>query len=236
MSVRSLPIINEFGQPIGQPLDKWTAAQIPPNSKMSGSYSSLEPLNPTIHAPKLFELFNMDNSGWTYLPYGPFYTYNEFYTWLDTLANKNDALFYTILDSKNNVPIGVASYVRIVPENGVIEVGHIHFSNNLKKTPAATEAMYLMMYRVFEELGYRRYEWKCDSLNQPSRNAAERLGFKFEGIFRQDRIYKNRNRNTAWFSIIDNEWPVLKPRFQKWLHPNNFDANGNQKWSLREII
>ncbi len=217
-------------------LKNWQPAKRPPKIKMAGLYSILEPLNPDLHAVKLFDLFHLDDSGWAYLPYGPFNTYDEFYSWLKTMINTDDPVFYTILDSKTNTPMGVASYLRMTPHYGVIEVGHLHFSKELKKTAVATEAMYLMMQHVFEELGYRRYEWKCDSLNLASCKAAERLGFKFEGIFRQHVIYKNRNRDTAWFSVIDNEWPELKLRFQKWLRPNNFDKNGNQILSLREII
>jgi RimJ/RimL family protein N-acetyltransferase len=194
------------------------------------------PLNPNSHATKLFDFFQADNSGWTYLPYGPFNSYDEFCEWLVIIAKTDDPLFYSILCRKTNIPIGLASYLRINQEYGSIEIGHLHFSKNLKKTPIATEAMYLFMRYAFEELGYRRYEWKCDSLNQPSRNAAERLGFKFEGIFRQDRIYKSRNRDTAWFSVIDSEWPELKSRFQKWLSAENFDMNGNQILSLKEMI
>jgi RimJ/RimL family protein N-acetyltransferase len=133
------------------------------------------------------------------------------------------------------VPIGISGYLRINPEDGSIEVGHLHFSKLLQKTPAATEAMYLMMQYAFDNLKYRRYEWKCDSLNQPSRDAALRLGFKFEGIFRQHMVRKDRNRDTAWFSIIDSEWPSLKEKFQKWLQPNNFDDHGYQRISLRDI-
>lgn len=229
-----MAIKNEFDQLIGQPMNRWRPAIIPSKKRMLGSYSILESLNPNIHAPKLFDLFSRDDSEWTYLPYGPFKEYDEFYVWLTAMANTHDPLFYAILDSKM-IPIGVASYSRINPNDGTIEVAHIHFSNYLKKTAAATEAMYLMMYYAFEELGYRRYEWKCDSLNQPSRNAAERLCFKFEGIFRKHMIYKNRSRDTAWFSIIDSEWPTLKLRFQKWLSPNNFDSTGNQILRLRAI-
>lgn len=227
---------NEFNQSISFTLPQWQTAKKPQKTRIVGGYSILEPLNPFEHAATLFELFCLDNSGWTYLPYGPFYAYQEFYNWLSEKADSDDPLFYTILDAKTNLPIGISSYLRITPEHGVVEVGHLHFSTRLKRTPAATEAMYLMMNYAFEELGYRRYEWKCDSLNQPSRNAAERLGFKFEGIFRQNFIYKNRNRDTAWFSIIDSEWFVLKGRFQKWLHGDNFDAQGKQILSLKKIV
>lgn len=235
MKTRVFPMNkNEYDQPIGQTLESWQAAKFPPKTQIIGSYAILEPLNPAKHARKLFDLFNTDRSGWTYLPYGSFDTYEEFHTWLITMVSGEDPLLYTILD-KNMNPIGMAGYLHIVPNNGSIEIGHLHFSHHLKKTPIATEAMYLMMKRAFDELGYRRYEWKCDALNQPSRNAAERLGFKFEGIFRQHMVYKNRSRDTAWFSIIDNEWPALKSRFQKWLSADNVDDNGNQILSLRDI-
>ena len=146
-----------------------------------------------------------------------------------------DPLFYTIMETKTDSPLGLASYLRITPEHGVMEVGHLHFSKLLKKTPAATEAMFLMMQRAFDELKYRRYEWKCDSLNKPSIEAAKRLGFSFEGLFRQDKVIKGRNRNTSWFSIIDAEWPMLKKRFQAWLQKENFDESGEQIRRLSEF-
>ena len=226
---------NEFDQPIGQTLETWKSAKTPSKVKIVGSYSILEPLDPFTHAKNLFELLHTNNSSWTYLPYGPFDTYEDFYFWLMGMANSDDTFLYTILDTESERPLGIAGYSKITPKHGVIEVGHLHFSSLLKKTPAATEAMYLMMHNAFENLGYRRYEWKCDSLNQPSRNAALRLGFKFEGLFRQHIIYKNRNRDTAWYSIIECEWADLKSKFQKWLNPNNFDIHGNQILSLREI-
>jgi len=143
-----------------------------------------------------------------------------------------DPLFHAIIDVKAGKAVGVASYLRIEPSVGVIEVCHIHYSPLIQKTPAATEAMYLMMKRVFDELGYRRYEWKCDALNEGSRKAARRLGFTFEGVFRQATIYKGRNRDTAWFSVIDKEWPTLKNAFENWLKPANFDVEDRQKTSL----
>ena len=143
------------------------------------------------------------------------------------MSRGNDPLFYAILDQATNRAVGVAGYLRIDPRNGSIEVGHLGYSPLLQRTPAATEAMYLMMARAFE-LGYRRYEWKCDSLNEPSRAAALRLGFVFEGIFRQAVVVKGRNRDTAWFSVIDSEWPALKAAFVNWLAPDNFDEQGRQ--------
>ena len=142
------------------------------------------------------------------------------------------ALFFAIIDAATDQAVGLASYLRIVPRHGVIEVGHIHFSPMLQKTPAATEAMYLMMVRAFDELGYRRYEWKCDALNEPSKRAAIRLGFTYEGTFRQATTYKKRNRDTAWFSITDKEWPKIKSGFERWLQAGNFTEKGEQIKSL----
>jgi len=168
---------------------------------------------------------------WTYLFSGPFATEAAYHQWLAAREHSEDPLFFAVVDGATGRATGLASYLRIDPPHGVIEVGHIAFSPPLQRTPAATEAMHLMMKNVFD-LGYRRYEWKCDSLNAPSRRAAERLGFRFEGIFRQAVVYKGRNRDTAWYSIIDAEWPALKTAFERWLDPANFDAGGRQQSSL----
>jgi RimJ/RimL family protein N-acetyltransferase len=173
---------------------------------------------------------------WTYMPYGPFASLDEHQAWCRQMAASDDPLFYAIIDSASNRAVGVASYLRIEPMLGAIEVGHIAYSPLLQRTAAATEAMYLMMRRAFAELGYRRYEWKCDALNQPSRRAADRLGFTFEGTFRQAIIYKGRNRDTAWYSVIDSEWPDLKARYEAWLAPSNFDEKGVQRQSLGELL
>jgi RimJ/RimL family protein N-acetyltransferase len=167
---------------------------------------------------------------WTYLPYGPFATPADYEQWTREVTAVEDPLFYAILD-RTNRPVGVASYLRIDPPVGSIEVGHIACSPLLQRTPASTEAMYLMMSHAFG-VGYRRYEWKCDALNARSRAAAQRLGLSYEGIFRQARVYKGRNRDTAWFAAIDAEWPALDRAFRQWLDPSNFDANGNQRTSL----
>jgi len=203
---------------------------------MHGSFCSVEPLNPDKHAADLYQAFLQDTSekNWTYLPYGPFLSDQQFDQWVAEICTQTDPLFHTIIDNKTQSAVGVASFLRINAPVGVIETGHIHYSPLMQRTPVATEAMYLMMRRVFEELGYRRYEWKCDSLNVPSRKAALRLGFKYEGTFRQATIYKGRNRDTAWFSIIDKEWPSLKAAFERWLEPGNFDA-GVQKISLARL-
>jgi RimJ/RimL family protein N-acetyltransferase len=228
---------NEFGQLVGAPIKNWQSKQFPPKKVMKGQYCILEPIDVAKHATRLFESLSLDNQGesWTYLPYGPFETCENFIEWLVDTMSLGDTLLYAILDPKTQLPIGICSYLRINPEHGVIEVGHLHFSTLLKRTPAATEAMYLMMYHAFEELAYRRYEWKCHSLNQASRAAALRLGFTFEGVFRQSNVFKNHNRDTAWFSIIDSEWPAIKARFERWLDINNFDHNGNQIVKLQAI-
>jgi RimJ/RimL family protein N-acetyltransferase len=152
------------------------------------------------------------------------------------VAKADDPLFHSIVDAKTGKAVGVATFMRIDRANGVIEVGNINYSPLLQRTPAATEAMFLMMARVFDELKYRRYEWKCDSLNAPSRAAALRLGFQYEGLFRQAVIYKGRNRDTTWFSIVDGEWPRLKRAYEQWLAPENFDGEGRQKRGLSELI
>lgn len=203
---------------------------------MVGRYCRLERLDPARHGSALFEAFAADTHGlgWTYLPYGPFETAAALRAWLDNVATTEDPLFYTILDD-TGTPVGLASYLRIFADIGSIEVGHIHYSVALRRSRAATEAMYLMMRRAFDELGYRRYEWKCDALNAPSRSAADRLGFVYEGTFRKHTIYKGRSRDTAWYSVIDEEWPARKGAFEAWLDPANFDAGGKQKRALREL-
>jgi RimJ/RimL family protein N-acetyltransferase len=164
---------------------------------------------------------------WTYLFSGPFGTAQEFAAWLAAREDSLDPLFFAIVDGPTGHATGLASYLRIETMHGVVEVGHLAFSPLLQRTRAATEAMYLMMKHAFE-LGYRRYEWKCDALNEASRRAAERLGFRFEGIFRQAVVYKGRNRDTAWYSIVDSEWPARRAAFEAWLDPANFDADGRQ--------
>jgi RimJ/RimL family protein N-acetyltransferase len=226
--------MNHLGQPIGPALPDWKTPRWPPREALTGGFCQLEPLDVGRHADKLYSELEIDSEGrtWTYLPYGPFSGFNEFREWLSTYCLGNDPLFYTIVARASGKPLGLASYLRINPADGVIEVGHLIFSARLQRTAVATEAMYLMMKRAFE-LGYRRYEWKCDSLNAKSRAAAERLGFKFEGIFRQDRVYKGRSRDTAWFSVIDREWPELERAFVRWLTPENFDEAGKQRVSLK---
>ena len=222
--------MNELGQPVGFEMSGWKPCPWPERIVLEGQYCHLEPVNPEEHARDLFEAFALSEQGgnWTYLLSEPFDDFDQFKTWLESVADGLDPFFYVVVDRRSDKAVGMASFLRIAPEQGSIEVGHIHFSPLMQRTPISTEAMFLMMQYAFDELDYRRYEWKCDSLNQPSRNAALRLGFTFEGIFRQAMIYKNRNRDTAWFSVIDNEWPKQKRRFQAWLNKNNFDEQGAQ--------
>ncbi|HUF76333.1 MAG TPA: GNAT family protein [Longimicrobiales bacterium] len=201
---------------------------------VEGRFCRLEPLDADTHAAGLHDAYALDEGGrgWTYLPYGPFGDFDTFAAWVAEAAASDDPLFFAILDA-DDAPVGVASYLRIMPAIGTIEVGHIHYAPPLRRTPAATEAMYLMMRHAFEDLGYRRYEWKCDDLNAPSRRAAERLGFTYEGTHRQATIYKGRNRDTAWYSILDSEWPRVRDALERWLEPGNFDAQGEQRSALR---
>ena len=229
---------NELGQPVGFPVAGWRERPRPPRTALTGCYCAVEPLQPEVHAADLYEAYLEDKAHrvWTYLPYGPFHTGEGFREWLESYGTGNDPLFHAVIDLKTSRAAGVASYLNIKPKVGVIEVGHINYAPQLQRTAAATEAMFFMMRRAFDELGYRRYEWKCDALNAASRRAAERLGFVFEGVFRQATIYKGRNRDTAWYSIIDPQWPALKKTFERWLEPGNFDSQGRQRLRLSDVI
>jgi RimJ/RimL family protein N-acetyltransferase len=201
---------------------------------MEGRLCRVEPLDPERHAIDLFAANSADAEGrnWTYLPSGPFATFELYRASLVGALRRARALPHAVVERDGGRAVGVASYLAIDPENGTIEVGAINYSPRLQRRPAATEAMYLMMRRVFDELGYRRYEWKCDSFNAPSRAAAQRLGFRYEGLFRQAVVYKGRNRDTAWYSVIDSEWPTLRAAFERWLDPLNFTADGRQRAPL----
>jgi RimJ/RimL family protein N-acetyltransferase len=225
---------NQFNQPIGAPVEGWTARPMPPLTPMIGRWCRVEPLDVARHAAELHEanLDDRDGKNWTYLTSEPFEQLDAYAAWLEKMSAAGDPMFHAIVDARSGKAAGLAAYLRIEPAYGVIEVGHINFSPRLQRTPAATEAMALMMRRVFDELGYRRYEWKCDDLNAPSRAAAERLGFRYEGTFRQALVYKGRNRDSAWFSILDHEWPALRDAFDQWLDPRNFDDQGRQKTRL----
>ncbi|MFZ1426287.1 MAG: GNAT family protein [Geminicoccaceae bacterium] len=222
--------VNHLGQPIGDPLPAWTPRPRPGRTPLVGRYCRVEPLDPGLHGPALFAANQQDPTGamWTYMGYGPFAQAQDYTAWAEVAARSEDPLFHAIVNRRSERAVGVAAYLRIEPAVGVLEVGHIAYAPALQRTAAATEAMYLLLRRAFDELGYRRYEWKCDALNAPSRAAALRLGFRFEGIFRQATVYKGRNRDTAWYSIIDREWPARRAAFEAWLDPLNFTADGRQ--------
>jgi RimJ/RimL family protein N-acetyltransferase len=227
-------ITNAYGQPVGQPVDGWAPLPRPSSEPMQGRFCRLEPYDGGRHLQPLFETYSGDDGRmWTYVPWGPFPDAHA----LGQLMAATSELFqrFVIIEASSGDPVGEASYMRHAPDLGSIEVGAVTFGPRLKRTPAATEAMHLMMRRAFET-GYRRYEWKCDALNAPSRAAALRLGFTFEGVFRQERVYRGRNRDTAWFSVIDGEWPALKAAMERWLEPANFDAEGRQIVRLGELI
>ncbi len=230
------PVRNDLGQWIGFPLPNWAPPPAPPRQAMGGRYCRLEPLDPDRHAAALFEAdaADADGSSWTYLSYGPFRDLASYRAWMEAQCRGDDPLFFALIDAADGRPAGVISYLRIAPAIGSIEVGHLHYSPRLKRTRAATEAMYLMMKWAFES-GYRRYEWKCDSLNVASRGAAQRLGLSFEGVWRQATVYKGRSRDTAWYAAIDAEWPALRAAFLTWLDPANFDGEGRQRARLSDL-
>lgn len=227
---------NEWGQPIGPALENWNAPPHPPKQRLEGRFCDVVPLDVASHGDALFEALEPDvpHPRWTYLPYGPFSDRRDFDTWLESGARSTDPLFFAIVERRTQTATGLASYLRIAPEAGSIEVGHLNYSDRLRQRPAATEAMYLMMRSAFA-LGYRRYEWKCDALNGPSRSAAERLGFTHEGTFRNATVYKHRSRDTAWYAVTDEEFPTLEQAFTQWLDPSNFDEQGSQRLRLSEL-
>ncbi|OZI31549.1 GNAT family N-acetyltransferase [Bordetella genomosp. 10] len=231
------PRKNEYGQPIGAALPDWSPRPEPAGVTLQGSHCKLEPLDAERHAADLHAAYQAapDGRDWTYLSVERPATLEEFTRYAENAARSSDPRHYAVIDLRTGKAVGTLSLMRITPAAGVIEVGHVTFSPLLKRTPISTEAQYLLMAYVFDQLGYRRYEWKCDSLNAPSRLAADRLGFTFEGVFRQLVVYKGRSRDTAWYSIIDAEWPLLKQAFETWLAPENHDARGQQKQSLSAI-
>jgi RimJ/RimL family protein N-acetyltransferase len=228
---------NEYKQPIGEPVNDWTPRERPARIAIDGAHCRIEPLDVERHAADLFDAYGRasDGSDWTYLFAEPFADFDAFRAYLSRAQASPDPLHYTVIDTARGKAVGTFALMRIEPVHGVIEVGNVTFSPLLKRTRISTEAQYLLMRYVFEQLGYRRYEWKCDSLNAPSRKTAQRLGFQFEGIFRQAIVYKGRNRDTAWYAIIDQDWPRVKQAFERWLADDNFDADGTQRASLETI-
>ncbi|WP_299152151.1 GNAT family protein [uncultured Tateyamaria sp.] len=217
------------------PVPNWTPPPVPDATTiLTGQYATLEPLVADTHAALLYQPFVGHDHVWDFLPYGPFSSSAQYYRWIREIEMGEGTQFYAIKNHTSGAFEGVASFLRIAPEAGSIEVGHINFSPALQKTRAATEALYLMMGWAFEA-GYRRFEWKCNAMNAGSRRAAQRLGFSYEGVFRQAAVVKGRNRDTAWFAAIDAEWPALKEAFGVWLNPANFDAQGRQNESLADM-
>jgi RimJ/RimL family protein N-acetyltransferase len=229
---------NQFGQPIGPPVPGWSMRPRPQRGTLPGRYCRLEPVDVDLHAEDLFAAYMEapDDRDWTYLFTERPATPSVFREYLAQLAASADPLHYVIVDGDRHAKaVGTAALMRIEPNHGVIEVGCITYSPRLKRTRAATEAMYLLMRLAFDELGYLRYEWKCDSLNAASRSAAARYGFTFEGIFRRAIVYKGRSRDTAWYSIVAEEWPLLRSDFETWLDPDNFDETGRQRRPLSVV-
>ncbi|MBT5707865.1 MAG: GNAT family N-acetyltransferase [Verrucomicrobia bacterium] len=228
--------LNSFNQPIGPVVANWAPPSYPERERMTGRFCRLEPLDAASHAESLYAANSLEGgaANWTYLPYGPFDSFESYYNWVDSECGGDDPLFFAIIDLTTGKAVGIASYLRINPLCGSIEVGHLNFSPLLQRKPASTEAMYLMMANAFG-LGYRRYEWKCHALNTPSRAAAQRLGISFEGVFRQSTVVKGRSRDTAWYAAIDQEWPGLKNVFESWLSPSNFDDQWRQRTRLSEL-
>jgi NAD(P)H-dependent FMN reductase/RimJ/RimL family protein N-acetyltransferase len=236
-AIRSRPANDATAsQPIGRTLPHWQPRPFPERRSFHGRYSQIEPLDPGRHAGPLYTaLCNPSSaSAWTYLSSNPPASMDEWRSRLEKYAASSDPLFFTLFDERGQ-PAGICAYLRVTPEHGSIEIGHIHLSPQLQQTRAATEIQYLLMRYAFNDLGYRRYEWKCDALNAPSRRAALRLGFRFEGIFLNAVVYKQRSRDTAWFSITDDEWPQVRRGFNLWLAPENFDAEGRQLHSLTTL-
>ncbi|MGB8714718.1 MAG: GNAT family protein [Onishia taeanensis] len=235
---------NTFGQPVGPPVPSWQGAESLSPVTLTGQWVRVEPLDADRHADALFTAWQAPDAApetrdalaarWTYLGGRPFDDGPGCHAWLADRAASADPCFYAIVDAASGQALGIAAYLNIVPEHGSVEVGHLHFSPRLARTAAATEAMVLMMGHAFAQ-GYRRYEWKCDALNAPSRRAAERLGFRFEGIFRQHRVVQGHNRDTAWFSVLDGDWPALERAFACWLAADNFDPQGRQHRPLGEL-
>jgi RimJ/RimL family protein N-acetyltransferase len=225
-------------QPIGPLVDSHPAKR-PERVTLKGRWITLTPLDASDHAEALYQGSNGDaarESVWTYLFDGPYRSLDEFRASVEAKVRSADPLFFAVIDNASGRAVGYQTFLRIDPPNRVIEVGNIMYAPAIQRTAGATEAQYLFAKYVFDELGYRRYEWKCNALNAPSRRAAERFGFTFEGIFRQHMIVKGRNRDTAWFAMLDREWPARKAAYERWLKPDNFDPEGRQKLRLSELM
>ncbi len=221
-------------RPVGPLVPDWTPPAAPEPMVLEGRYCRLEPLVAEKHAALLFNAFVEQDHLFDYLPTGPFHSAAQYHRWVKEATADQNNLFFVVFDHSKQAYLGVLSFLRIAPAAGSIEVGNINFSHAMQRSPTSTEAIYLTMKWAFEA-GYRRFEWKCNALNKPSRQAAQRLGFSFEGVFRQAMVVKGRNRDTAWFAMIDSEWPALKEAYRVWLDPANFDQNAQQRERLRDL-
>jgi RimJ/RimL family protein N-acetyltransferase len=223
--------------PLGEPVD-FQPVPVPARDRLSGRYVILRPLDADGDSESLYAVSHPpagDPAIWTYLFDGPFAGVDEMRKALTVQQHSADPLFFTLAPLPEERPSGVASYMRMVPDHGVIEIGNIWFGTPMQRTTAATEAIYLLAAHAFDDLGYRRLEWKCNALNAASRQAADRFGFTFEGVFREHLVVKGRNRDTAWYAIVDRDWPPIRHAFEQWLNPRNFDADGRQRASLSEL-
>ncbi|MDF7787727.1 GNAT family protein [Pantoea stewartii] len=229
--------LNQYGQPVGQSMPDWQSRPLPQREIFQGQVCRLEPFSVAAHGAALWQAWSLAEDGrdWTYLSDGPFDDEAAWLAHARTMEASRDPLHFSVVDRKTDRAVGTLSLMRIDAANGVMEVGFVTFSRLLRQTRMATEAHFLLMRYAFEQLGYRRYEWKYDSCNLPSRRAALRLGFQFEGDFRQARIYKGRTRDTSWFSIIDSEWPQVKAGFERWLAETNFTREGQQREKLETL-
>lgn len=224
--------------PLGEKVD-WKRAQPPRRRSLRGEHVLLRAFDPAPDAQQLFAVSHPpdgDPSIWTYLPDGPYRSAEQLRDTLAFASGSLDPFHFAIVPEAHARPLGQAAYLRIAPDSGSIEIGHIWFARELQRTTAATEAIFLLLSHAFDELRYRRVEWKCDALNAASRRAAERFGFTFEGVFRKHLVIKGRNRDTAWFSIVDEEWPAVRAGFERWLAPESFDRGGAQLRPLSELI
>lgn len=216
-------------------LATWTPARAPAGETIAGARVRLEPLNAERHGDALFLAAQGDDADprlWDYMGYGPFADAAAFRAWARDQQDQADPRYYAVVLAATGQPQGVASYLRIEPGHGVIEIGHIWFGTQLQQTAAATEAIFLLARHAFDELGYRRLEWKCDARNDRSQAAARRFGFTYEGTFRQHMVIKGANRDTAWYAILDRDWPAIRTAFEAWLAPANFDEHGRQRTPL----
>ncbi len=227
---------NDLGQPVGAVVAYWQGCPWPGREILHGHYCRLEPLEPSRHLDDLFRANAADRDGrmWSYLPYGPFASQEEYRAWMEASCLGSDPLFYAIVDGTSNHALGLTSYLRITPAHGSLEIGHLAYSPAMQRTCMATEVTSLLLHNAFS-LGYRRVEWKCNALNAASRAAARRLGFSFEGIFRQHVILKGRSRDTAWYAMLDSDWPAIAAAHRRWLERDNFDAEGRQLLALSEL-